>query len=243
MMILLFSGLAFLGGLLLNLMPCVFPILSLKVLGWVQHNHPKAILRYSLFFSLGILSGFWILFTFMAVLRTAGQSVGWGFQMQEPLFVSCLTGLFFILSMNFFGLFEFVFSKTTRAATPSITKPTLDAFLNGSLAVLVSTPCSAPFMGSALGFSLGQPLFISFIIFSALGLGMAFPYLWLGRYPSLLTKLPQPGPWMKTFKQLLGFPMLATALWLLAVLDDQVQTDIRFLAMVFFLGMGFLLWV
>jgi thiol:disulfide interchange protein/DsbC/DsbD-like thiol-disulfide interchange protein len=218
---------AFLGGLILNLMPCVLPVLSLKVLGFVKQagdDRERARLH-GLVFTLGVLVSFWILAGVLLGLRAGGQQIGWGFQLQSPPFVVFLSFLFLLLALNLFGVFE-VGESLVAAGNLAVGRQGLaHSFWNGALATLVATPCTAPFMGSALGYGLSQPAAVSLAIFTALGLGMAAPYLVLSWQPSLLRFVPRPGPWMEGFKQLMGFFLLGTALALVWVLGRQVGVD------------------
>jgi thiol:disulfide interchange protein DsbD len=218
---------AFLGGLILNLMPCVLPVLSLKVLGFVKQagdEHGRA-RRHGLVFTLGVLVSFWILAGVLLALRAGGQQIGWGFQLQSPPFVVFLSFLFLLLALNLFGVFEVGESLMAAGNLAAGRQGLAHSFWNGALATLVATPCTAPFMGSALGYGLSQPAAVSLAIFTALGLGMAAPYLVLSWRPSLLRFVPRPGPWMEGFKQLMGFFLLGTALALVWVLGKQVGVD------------------
>ncbi|MBP8307267.1 MAG: thioredoxin family protein [Burkholderiaceae bacterium] len=227
------------GGLILNLMPCVFPVIGLKVLGFAGHGAqgPAGAARArmgALAFAAGVLATFLGLAALLLVLRAAGQSVGWGFQLQSPVFVAGMALLFVVIALNFAGQFEFGLSLTrlgqhdaALAARASQVGggQLLRSFGSGVLAVLVATPCTAPFMGSALGYTLGQPAAAVLAVFAAIALGMALPYLVLGFVPRLLAWLPRPGRWMESLRQFLAFPMLATAAWLCWVLGQQAGID------------------
>ena len=213
--------LAFAGGLLLNLMPCVFPVLSLKILGFAQKGNqaPGATRRQGYSFGLGVVSSFWILAALLLGLRAAGSQIGWGFQLQSPLFVAGMALLFFGIGLNLLGVFEIGsglmrFGAQSKAATDNHLQR---SFFDGVLATLVATPCTAPFMGAALGAAIVLPALQAFLIFTVLGLGMAAPYIVLSMTPSLTRKLPRPGPWMEVLKHVLAFPMLATTVWLVWV--------------------------
>ena len=222
---------AFAGGLILNLMPCVFPVIGLKVLGFAgqDRDDPRAGRRHALVFSAGVLLSFWLLAALLLGLRSAGEAAGWGFQLQSPLFVSAMALLFVAIGLNLAGLFEFGTAASRLGAVPAPHRTgTLSTLGAGLLAVLVATPCTAPFMGSALGFTLGQPLAQVWLVFTALGLGMALPYLLLGWFPAALRWLPRPGRWMETLRQLLAFPMYVTAAWLAWVLGQQAGIDAVF---------------
>lgn len=214
------------GGVLLNLMPCVFPVLSLKVLGFVQQSgeDKTRIKKHGLAFGAGVLLSFWALAGVLLLLRAAGVGVGWGFQLQSPLFVAALVFLLFAVGLNLLGAFE-VGVSLTRLSLPARSSGAASevqsgyggSFWSGILATIVATPCTAPFMGSALAFALTQSAATALLVFTFLGLGMAAPYVILSFNPAWLNKLPRPGAWMDTFKQLMAFPIFATALWLLAI--------------------------
>jgi len=222
--------LAFGGGVLLNLMPCVFPVLGIKILGFVRHAQSDARLlrKQGGAFLGGVLVSFWALSATLIVLRAAGESIGWGFQLQSPVFVTLLAMLFLLMALNLSGVFEFGL-RLQSAAGGLQAKPAshalLDAFLSGVLATVVATPCTAPMMGAALGFTLSQPAHVSFLVFTAIALGMALPVLALSIFPNWLRRLPRPGAWMNTLKQLLAFPLFATVVWLTWVLGAQLGND------------------
>ncbi len=204
---------AFLGGLLLNLMPCVFPIISLKVFSALRQEGPPLKARLShLSFVAGVLVTFLAVALVLAGLRAAGHSLGWGFQLQSPGFLLFLIFLFFVLSLNFLGLYEM---RLPGLKTGSGSDGPIGSFLAGALAVVVASPCTAPFMGGAMGFAMTQATGPLLLIFSGLGLGFAFPYVVLAFFPGLLSRLPKSGPWLQTFKEFMFFPMLWTTLWLI----------------------------
>lgn len=216
---------AFLGGLILNLMPCVLPVLSIKILGFVKQagQDEKQVWHHSLSFTAGVLSAFWILALLLLTLRAGGEQIGWGFHLQSPFVLLFLIFLFMTLSLNLLGLFE-VGTSLTGLGNVGQKAGWAGSYLSGLLAVVIATPCTAPFMGAALGFGLTQSPFISFAVFTALGLGMALPYLILSVFPALLRFLPQPGPWMVRFKQVMGAVLLLTVLWLGWVLSRQIPS-------------------
>ncbi|QJR16770.1 protein-disulfide reductase DsbD family protein [Usitatibacter palustris] len=218
---------ALVGGMLLNLMPCVFPVLGIKVLGFVGHAHgdAKALRMQGLVFSAGVLASFLVLAGLMLALRAGGTQLGWGFQLQSPMFVTLLAGLFFVLALNLSGVFEWGLFAQSLTSNVSARGRNADAFLAGVLASVVATPCTAPFMGAAVGFTLAQPAPIALTVFLALGVGMALPVFLLSFFPNLLKKLPRPGPWMETFKQVMAFPLYATVAWLVWVLGQQGDID------------------
>ena len=227
-----FAALAFalIGGLLLNLMPCVFPVLGIKVLGFVAHAHgnARAMRLQGVIFSVGVVLSFLALAGLMLALRAGGTQLGWGFQLQSPLVVMLLAALFFVLALNLSGVFEW--GAFAQSVTSSLTAKGryADAFLSGVLATVVATPCTAPFMGAAVGFTLTQDAALSLAIFATLGVGMALPVLLLSLFPRLLKRLPKPGAWMETFKQVLAFPLYATVAWLAWVLGAQAGNDAVF---------------
>src|SRR5690606_18919459 len=174
----------------------------------------------------GVVLAFLALGVIMLALRFAGEAAGWGFQMQSPVFVGAMALLFVLIGLNLFGVFEAGVLLTRLTPAPSGRVRGLgSSFGTGVVAVLVATPCTAPFMGSAVGYTLGSPPLHTLLVFAALGIGMALPYLVLGWAPGLLRRLPRPGGWLLTFKQLLAFPMLATAAWLAWVLTLQAGAD------------------
>ena len=219
---------ALLGGMLLNLMPCVFPVLSVKVLALLQHGGGSADVahgrRHGLAFGIGVLLSFWSLAGVLFALRAGGDSLGWGFQLQSPPVVALLALLMFALALNLSGVFEIGLSFTRLGGAGS-GGSYADSLLTGGLAVLVAAPCTAPFMGAALGFALVQPAVIGLLVFTALGVGLALPFMVLASAPQLLTFLPRPGPWLGTLKQLFAFPLYATAVWLLWVLGQQAGVN------------------
>ena len=216
---------AFLGGLILNVMPCVFPILTIKILRFVEQSRDSTYktLQQGLLFSLGVVISFLTIAALLIALKSGGESIGWGYQLQSPVVVSLLFYLFVILGFIFMSNIV-LGSSLARLSSISLNKSdSLESFLTGVLAVIVASPCTAPFMGSAIGFALLQPSFYSILIFLGLGIGFSLPYLILSAKPSLLSFLPKPGQWMETFKQFMAFPMWASALWLLWVLSSQVD--------------------
>jgi len=218
---------AFAGGLILNLMPCVFPVLSLKIMSFVQQagDDRAKIRNHGFVFMAGVLVSFWALAGLLLLLRSGGAQLGWGFQLQSPAFVAFVALLIFGLGLNLAGVFE-VGASLTRLGQASQGKQGYSgSFFSGVLATAVATPCTAPFMGSALGYAIAQPAATSMLVFSALGLGMGTPYLVLSLSPQLLRFLPRPGAWMETFKQVLSFPLFATAIWLVWVFGLQTGVD------------------
>jgi thiol:disulfide interchange protein DsbD len=239
--------LAFLGGLILNLMPCVFPVLSIKVLSFAKHSeNPHYLKLHGWIYTAGVVLSFIVIAALLMYLRAAGETIGWGFQLQNPVFIIALIILFFIMSLHLFGflnLDKFLSGFSNHAHVLTQGHHLKASFFTGLLSVLVATPCTVPFMAPAVGFALTQSSVIALLIFAALGLGLALPFLVLTHCPSLIARLPKPGPWMVHLKQLLAFPLLLTAVWLLWVLGHQ--TGIHLLIKVILLGVavGFGVWL
>ena len=213
------------GGLLLNLMPCVFPVISLKILNFVEHSENKTqVTFHGLSFSFGAILMFVLIGLSVVALKLSGIDVGWGYQLQSPLIVSLLIFLFIFLSGFFLLNVNFLNSLSNVGNFGLQSSSYLNSLGTGFLAVIVATPCTAPFMGSALGFAILQPGIYSFLIFLFLGIGFTLPYLLLSAFPKMLSALPKPGLWMETFKQFMAFPMILTALWLIWVLSSQISS-------------------
>lgn len=231
---------AFVGGLLLNLMPCVFPVLSVKILGFAREaGDHNAMRRHGALFGAGVLVSMWVLAGGLLALRAAGNQIGWGFQLQSPVFIALMTMLFFGIGLNLLGAFEVgttLMNWGGRMQTAATGEGSVSAFLTGVLATVVATPCTAPFMGAALGVALTLSAVGALLIFTVLGAGMATPYVVLSMTPALLDRLPEPGAWMETLKQAFSFPMFATAIWLVWVFGRQTSN-----AGVAFLLVGLLL--
>ncbi len=236
---------ALLGGLILNLMPCVFPIISLKALSLAKtaHGERAAARRGAWAYTGGVLVTFALLAAGLIAFKAAGAQIGWGFQLQSPKVVGILALLLFVIGLNLLGLFEFG-SRLQGAGQGLTARGGLSgSFFTGVLAVVVATPCTAPFMAGAVGYALAQPALTTLIVFLALGLGFALPFLLLGYIPGLLAKLPKPGPWMETFRQVLAFPMFAAAIWLVWVLILQTGANGTGLLLIAMLLAGFAIWV
>lgn len=213
---------ALLGGMILNLMPCVFPVLAIKVVGFARHSANQRRQRVGgLAYSAGVVLSFVALGALMLVLRGAGEQLGWGFQLQSPAVVAALAVLFTVIGLNLAGVFEFGQFVPSRVAALEAKNPSVDAFLSGILAVVIASPCTAPFMGASLGLALALPAAQALVIFATLGLGMALPYLAASWSPALARMLPRPGAWMATFRHAMAFPMFATVVWLVWVLGQQ----------------------
>jgi thiol:disulfide interchange protein len=217
---------ALLGGLLLNLMPCVFPILAIKVLGFArQAGNASAHRKAGLAYTGGVMLSFLALGGAMLALRAAGAQLGWGFQLQSPGVVAALAALFTLMGLNLVGVFEFGRAAPSSVCTAQAKHPLANDFLSGVLAVVIASPCTAPFMGASLGFAIGLPAAQALLLFAALGLGLALPYLVAGFVPAIAHLLPKPGPWMGTLRRLLAFPMFATVAWLVWILGQQSGID------------------
>jgi thiol:disulfide interchange protein/DsbC/DsbD-like thiol-disulfide interchange protein len=245
-------GLAFVGGLLLNLMPCVLPVLSIKLLSLAEAGAKRK--RDGWLFSLGVVVSFALLGVLLWALRSAGEAVGWGFQLQSPLLVAALSIVFLVLSLNLFGVFEIGTSvaqlaSSTSGATSSLAVGTakdssaLSAVGSGVLAVVAATPCSAPFMGSAMGYALAQPVYETLAVFLALGIGMALPFLLATQLPWFERLIPKPGAWMVAFKQVLAFPLLATVAWLVWVFGQQTSMDAVLRLLMAFIAVAWIVWL
>ncbi|MCC6158609.1 MAG: thioredoxin family protein [Deltaproteobacteria bacterium] len=235
---------ALIGGVILNIMPCVLPVISIKIFSLVKHaDYTRAeIRRHGLAYTGGIVLSFVVLATVVAALKSSGEAVGWGFQFQSPLFVALLAAFVFVFALSMLGVFEIVgpgravekAERVAEHATKKIVKATLHAeadtsgegvagsFLSGIFATVLATPCTAPFLGAALGFAFTQPLPFIFATFVMVGLGLALPFLLLAFVPAWTRFLPRPGDWMNTFKAIMGFLLVATVVWLLDVLGQQV---------------------
>ena len=225
---------AFLGGMLLNFMPCVFPVLAIKLLGITQlADKPKTMRLSAWAFSVGILISFLLLGGLMLALRAAGSQMGWGFQLQSPWVVAALAIMFVIMGLNLSGLFEFGHFVPSSVASFQFANPATNSLWSGVFAVVIASPCTAPFMGASLGLAIGFPAWQALPIFGAMGLGMALPFLLVSISSAWLKYLPKPGAWMNTFRHVMALPMYVTALWLVWVLvlqtgwwdNDQAPTQ------------------
>ena len=217
---------ALLGGLILNLMPCVFPVLAIKVMSFTRHASDRRGHRISgVAYSVGVVISFLALGLLMLGLRSAGEQLGWGFQLQSPAVVAALAALFTIMGLNLAGLFEFGQLLPSRVLLIEAQNPAINAFLSGVLAVAIASPCTAPFMGASLGLALGLPALQALLIFTTIGIGMALPYLAASLIPAVARLLPRPGAWMLTFRHAMAFPMFATVVWLVWVLGQQSGID------------------
>lgn len=215
-------GLAFVGGLLLNLMPCVFPVLFLKGLALVRSGNEerRALRLHGLVYTAGIVASFWALVGTLLALRAAGSTIGWGFQFQSPVVLSLMAGLLFFLGLSLAGQFEIGLTLTSAGGSLAAKQGYAGSFFTGVLAVVVATPCTAPLMGAAIGYALAQSAAVSFAVFTALALGLAAPYVALTLHPAWARLLPKPGVWMDVLKQAVAVPIFATVIWLAWVLAD-----------------------
>jgi thiol:disulfide interchange protein DsbD len=235
--------LALAGGAILNLMPCVFPILSLKVLSFARSSaHDRHV--HSWVYAAGVVVSFVLVAALLIALQLAGSAIGWGFQLQSPGFVIALAYLFIAMGLSLSGMIEFGGSLMNTGSGLADRGGLSGSFFTGVLAVVVASPCTAPFMGTALGFAIGQPPHVALLVFAALGAGMAAPLVLLG-YSGLARKImPKPGAWMETLKQLMAFPLYATAIWLFWVAGRQtgVNTMAAALSGALILALGLWLW-
>jgi thiol:disulfide interchange protein len=216
-----------LGGLILNLMPCVFPVIGLKIMGFVQQagHDRKKIALHGLLFTAGVLSSFGVLSGLLFAARAATTVTGWGYQLQNPWVVLTLMLLMFVLALNMFGLFELGTSATSVGGSLQQKQGLSGSFFSGVLATVVATPCSGPFLGVAIGTAIGLPAFQFFAAFTAMAIGLSLPYLVLSIFPKLIDYLPRPGAWMESFKQAMSFLLFATAGYLLWVYAGQIGLD------------------
>ena len=240
--------LAFLGGMILNLMPCVFPVLSLKILSFARHSGKaaesrNAMRQHGVYYAIGVVLSFLALAAVMLALKSAGSAIGWGFQLQNPGVVWVLAVIFFLIGLNLMGAFEVGQLAPSSLLSVQAKHPGVDAFFSGVLAVIAASPCTAPFMGAALGFALTQSTAAALAVFAALGVGMALPYVLLAWFPKWLDKLPRPGQWMITFKQLLAFPMFLTVVWLVWVISLQAGADGAAIGLLGLVGLAFAAWL
>jgi len=210
---------AFLGGLILNIMPCVLPVISLKLFGLVLHSDEShsSIFKHNLFYTLGVLSTFLTLALVILFLKSTGETVGWGFQLQSPIFVGIIILVLFVFSLNLFGLYEFATPGGKTLGNVELKKGFSGDFIGGILATILSTPCSAPFLGTALTFAFSASPFEIILTFQAIGLGLAFPFLLTGIFPGAIKLFPKPGMWMESVKKFLGLTLILTLIWLFDV--------------------------
>ncbi len=220
-----FAILAFIGGLILNLMPCVLPVISIKLFGLIKHqNLPRsALLKHNFAYTLGVLSTFMGLAGVVAAIKLSGEQVGWGFQLQSPAFILVMMVILFVMSLNLFGLFEFATPGGKSLGSKQTEEGFTGDFFSGILTTILSTPCSAPFLGTALTFAFTTNTFTIFAIFFFVGIGLAFPFVMTALYPKLLHLLPKPGMWMEKLKYFLGLSLIITVIWLYDVFQTLVD--------------------
>lgn len=241
----LFYG--FVGGMILNLMPCVLPVISLKVFGFMKQAGESRIriLKLGLVFCAGVFVWFLGLAAVIVVLRSAGGQVNWAFQFQSPIFLLLICGLLVVFALNLFGVYEIVLPGAASQGLSAVAhrEGYAGAFLHGLLATILATPCTAPFLGTALGFAFTQPAPVVFAMFGAVAGGMAFPFFILSSNPGWMRYLPKPGRWMESLKQFMGFPLLATMVWLLWVLGNQGGLSLVTRALAWLVALGMACWL
>jgi thiol:disulfide interchange protein DsbD len=237
---------AFIGGLILNIMPCVLPVIALKILGFINHaqHEPSRVRALGLIYALGVMVSFLALAAIVIGVKTAGHHAGWGMQFGSPEFIVVLTTLIMLVALNLFGVFEVTLGGSTLSAAGQLASKqgAAGAFFNGLLATALATPCTAPFLAPALGFAFAQSASVIILIFLFVGLGLAAPYVMLSWNPAWLKFLPKPGAWMEKFKIAMGFPMLLTAVWLFNLAADDYSTNVLWLG-VFLVLMAFAAWI
>jgi thiol:disulfide interchange protein len=238
------SALAFFGGLLLNLMPCVFPVLFLKGLALVQSGAEERhkLRNHGFVYAAGILISFWTLVGALLGLRAAGSSIGWGFQFQSPIFLVLMAGLLFFLGLSLAGQFEIGLTLTSAGGSLAAKQGYTGSFFTGVLAVIVATPCAAPFMGAAIGYALAAPGVVTFAVFTALALGLAAPYVALTLQPAWTRILPRPGAWMEVVRQIVSIPIFITVIWLAWVLAQGYGADLLGVLLCIFLLLAIAGW-
>ncbi len=234
---------ALIGGLILNLMPCVFPVLAIKVMGFANAADDRRAHKVSgLAYTAGVIISFLALGGLMVGLRQSGEMMGWGFQLQSPAVVAALAVLFTVLGLNLAGVFEFGSFVPSNIASKQAKNPVVNAFLSGVLAVAIASPCTAPFMGASLGLAVGLPALEALLVFGAIGVGMAVPYLAASFIPAVARALPRPGAWMDTLRRVMAFPMFATVVWLVWVLGQQTGIDGAGALLALLLALSMVIW-
>jgi len=236
---------AFIGGLILNLMPCVFPVISLKVLSFVALGGKSLskVRLHSLSFAFGVVLTFLTIALAIILLKQSGSVLGWGFQLQSPVVVSILALIMFLIGLVLLMDINIGSSLTRLGTSPNVNPNYMNSFSTGVLAVIVASPCTAPFMGAAIGYAILQPAIITLPVFLSLALGFAFPYLLLTANPGLISSIPKPGKWMETLKEFFAFPMFATSLWLVWVFSIQVNSDQLITLLICFFTVSIFMWV
>ncbi len=237
--------LAIAGGIILNLMPCVLPVLSIKALSLVRHaqSHPREVRMQGLAYAAGVLVSFGIVAGALIVLRAAGAEIGWGFQLQSPVFLTIMIYVLFAVGLSLSGVFTIGDSVAGLGSDLANREGYSGSFFTGALATLVATPCTAPFMAAAIGFAITQPWYVSLAVFEAIGVGLALPYVLLAFSPGARRFLPKPGAWMNSFKQVLAFPVYGTAVWLAFVLSSETGSIGITAALAGLVLIGFAAWL
>ena len=237
---------AFIGGLILNIMPCVLPVIALKILGFVNEakSGPRRVRNLGLTYALGVLLSFLALAAVVIGVKAAGHHAGWGMQFGSPVFIVCLTTLVTLVALNLFGVFEVILGGRAISAAGELASRhgAAGAFFNGVRATVLATPCTAPFLGAALGFAFAQSAAVIVLIFLTVGLGLASPYIMLSWNPAWLKFLPKPGAWMEKFKVAMGFPMLVTVVWLFNVAASSYGKKVLWLG-IFLVVVAFAAWI
>jgi thiol:disulfide interchange protein len=237
---------AYVGGLILNIMPCVLPVLSIKALGLVKQAEEgrKAVLLHGIAYAVGVLVSFGVMAALVIGLQASGKLVGWGFQLQSPLFVAILGGLTFGFGLSLFGVFEVAMpGASTLGALEAKKHGPSGSFVSGIFAVILATPCTAPFMAPALGFAMSQPPTVLVLFLEVIGLGLATPFLLLGIFPGWIRLVPKPGAWMETFKKIMGFLLVGTTVWLVDILSHQVTVSAVIDYLIFLTILSIAAWV
>jgi len=239
------AGLAFIGGMILNLMPCVFPVLFIKGLSLLQSSQQERhrLRAHGWVYTLGILVSFWIVVALLLILRAGGRQLGWGFQFQSPIFIGIIALLLFFLGLSLAGQFEIGLSLTSKGSGLAAQHGYAGSFFTGVLAMVVATPCTAPFMGAALGYALAHSALVSLVVFTALALGLAAPYLFLTFNPAWTKLLPRPGAWMEILKQATSIPIFATVIWLVWLFVQSAGTNALFYLLSAFLLLAIAGWI
>ncbi len=237
---------AFVGGLILNIMPCVLPVIALKILGFVSEakSEPRRVRKLGLIYALGVLLSFLALAAVVIGVKAAGHHAGWGMQFGSPVFIVCLTTLVTLVALNLFGVFEVTLGGRALDTAGELASKhgAAGAFFNGVLATVLATPCTAPFLGAALGFAFAQSASVIVLILLTVGLGLAAPYILLSWNPAWLKFLPKPGAWMEKFKIAMGFPMLATVVWLFNLAASSYGKNVLWLG-IFLVLIAFAAWI
>jgi len=245
--LLVMLGFAFLGGLILNVMPCVLPVIALKILSFVKQSKesPKRVALLGMTYSVGVLVSFVVMAGVVIAIKATQHEASWGMQFQNPAFLVAMTILVTLVALNLFGLFEFRLGGSVMGAAGDLAakQGMAGAFFNGVLATALATPCTAPFLAPALGFAFAQPAGVIVAVFLAIGLGLAFPYLVLSFQPGWLKFLPKPGTWMEKFKVIMGFPMLGTAVWMLSLTTPHFGASGTFWFGIFLVALALAAWM